>query len=96
MLSFSAPDDYNATSVELTFSRTLTRACARIDLVDDEFHDNVFDSMFFWVILETNDSIVFLRRSSAQVNILENDGKKLLVGFDIIVLSLLYMCVLIA
>ena len=96
LLSFSAPEDYNATSAVLTFSSTLTRACVNITLVDDEFHDNVFGSMSFWVVLESNDPVVFLRRSFISVTIRENDGKELLVRFDIIVLPLLYMCVLIA
>ena len=89
MFSFSAPDDYSATSVELTFSRIQRRACVLIALVNDEFYDNEFGSMSFFVTLESNDSAVLLRRTQASVIIRENDGKELLFGFNIAILLLL-------
>lgn len=74
MLSSLAPEDYITTSVE--FSISVRRSyCLRITLVDDEVYDNVFNTMSFRVVLESNDSVVSFG-SDASVSIQENDGEK--------------------
>ena len=68
----SEPSDYNAVNMELMFDADISRACARIPIIEDMSVEAVEG---FNVIISTTDTRVSLEPQTATVIISDNDGK---------------------
>jgi len=68
----TAPNDYSASTHQLTFQPGITQQCADISIVEDVILEN--DEMFT-VLLNTTDQAVVLSTATATIIITDNDSE---------------------
>ena len=69
-----ANNDYNSTSVQLTFQRGSVQECNNITIFSDDVLENVEE---FLVQLNTEDPNISIGQGSVTVSILDNNGRSM-------------------
>ena len=72
IINSPAPADYDAISVDLTFSSTVSRSCVNVIINDDNFPESREEIRF---TLTTIDVEVTLNRTQGIIEIIDPDGK---------------------
>ena len=72
ILIFIDKQDYSFQQMTFTFSRNNTQQCFNIGILDDDINEA---EKIFFVMLTTSDPQVILSPDTANITILDNDGK---------------------
>ena len=75
LISISAPNDYTAFTVVLTFTPMETRVCYNVNIENDVVYEGPED---FLIGLSTMDARIDLAPDSARITIVDDDGNNLL------------------